>query len=331
MMQPEVPPGPRPVHHTRTGFRNPPGSPRRPAISGELAREAAHFMGELIRLAGHNPLPADHVIPEPLALAGYQQLGQRDKLLWLGHASFLLQLNGTTFLTDPYLTEYAAPVPTRGTRRLIPAAVAIESLPPVDCVLLSHNHYDHLDSKALRRLARRFPQAPVVVPLGLAAMLRQLGFRQVVELDWYQQSRHPQFAITAVPAIHMSRRGLFDFNKTLWCGFALEAGGQRIYFAGDTAYGPVFKDIGERCGPFDLGLVPIGAYQPRSLMASVHTTPEEAVRIGIDINARHLIGMHWGTIRLTTEPMDEPPRRFLAAPGEVSRQVMKIGESLALH
>jgi len=133
-----------------------------------------------------------------------------------------------------------------------------------------------------------------------------------------------------VDVVHMSRRGLLDMNKTLWCGFAIECAGRRIYFAGDTAYGAVFREVGERCGPFDVGLVPIGAYQPRILMSAVHTTPEEAVQIGADIRAQQLIGMHWGTIRLTTEPMLEPKERFLAVDSLLPRRVMKIGETLTL-
>lgn len=316
-------------HHTRTGFRNPPGSPKRAAITAEVAREAAHFMGELLRLAGNNPFPEDHALSETDALDCYEKQGN-NKLLWLGHASFLIQLDGITFLTDPYLTDYASPVPTPGTKRLFPSAISIEKLPQVDCILVSHNHYDHLDTKALKLLAQRFPDAQVCVPLGLIPLLRGQGFRNVVELDWYEQWLGNQYSITGLPAIHMSRRGLLDMNKTLWCGFAIECGDYRVFFAGDTAYGPVFREVGARCKPFDLGLVPIGAYQPRTLMSSVHTTPEEAVQIGADINARQLVGMHWGTIRLTTEPMLEPRDRFLAVSSELPRRVMKIGETLAL-
>ncbi|MBA53283.1 MAG: CMP-N-acetylneuraminate monooxygenase [Pseudomonadales bacterium] len=317
-------------HHTKNGFRNPPGSPTRPAVSAEIAREAAHFAGELMRLAGDNPFPSDHSLTEEQALAGYNRLADQDKILWLGHASFLIQLGGVTFLTDPYLTDYASPVPSRSTKRLLPAAIDIDRLPRVDCILVSHNHYDHLDTKALGRLARRFTQAQVVVPLGLIPIMQKQGFDNVVELDWYDQQQWDRYQVTALPAVHMSRRGLFDLNKTLWCGFALQCNGKQIYFAGDTAYGAVFKEIGQVIGGFDLGLVPIGAYQPRSLMSSVHTTPEEAILIGEDIGARRLVGMHWGTIRLTTEPMLEPKERFLAAQSDLPRLVMKIGESLAI-
>lgn len=321
---------PEKTHHTKHGFRNSPGSPSRPPISAELAREAAHFAGELMRLAGDNPFPSDHVLSETRALDEYHAIGNQDKILWLGHASFLIQLGGITFLTDPYLTDYASPVPSRSTKRLIPSAISIERLPKVDCILVSHNHYDHLDTRSLVLLATRFYDAQVIVPLGLKTILNKQGFRHVQELDWYDRADRSGYSIAALPAIHMSRRGLFDLNKTLWCGFAIECNNQRIYFAGDTAYGEVFKEIANRFDGFDLGLVPIGAYQPRSLMASVHTTPEEAVLIGEDLGAKKLIAMHWGTIRLTTEPMLEPKERFLAANSRVPRHVMKIGETLAL-
>lgn len=317
-------------HHKPTGFRNPPGSPRGWRLTRELAREAAHFLGEMQRLAGHYPFPADHVIPEAESLRQWQALGDANKILWLGHACFLLQLAGRTILTDPYLTEYASPVPLRTTRRLVPAAIRIGQLPAVDTILVSHNHYDHLDAPALKQLAARFPGARVHVPLGLGALMSSLGFRQITEQDWFDRHEHEALAVTAVPAVHMSRRGLMDTNSTLWCGFRCDVADYSVYFAGDTAYGATFADIGARLGPCDLGLVPIGAYQPRTLMAPVHATPEEAVRIGEDLGARRLIGMHWGTIRLTTEPMLEPPGRFLAAPGAIPRQVMRIGESLAL-
>ena len=318
-------------HHTLKGFRNPKGSPRRPPLSTELAREAAHFMGEMLTTLSSNPFPADHVIPEPVALEQYCALQAPQKLLWLGHACFLLQFNKTTVLTDPYLTDYASPIPTRSTKRLVPAAISIDHLPKVDVILISHNHYDHLDTKALVALAKRFPNARVVVPLGLSVLLKKQGFEHITELDWYGDVIIDQLKLTAVPAIHMSRRGVTDMNKTLWCGFAIQSGECNVYFAGDTAYGPEFKIIGQKLGPFNLGLVPIGAYQPRALMRAVHTDPEEAVAIGEDIGALRLIGMHWGTIRLTTEPMMEPKARFLQAASNIPRQTLRIGESVAFE
>jgi N-acyl-phosphatidylethanolamine-hydrolysing phospholipase D len=321
---------PAKYHHRPDGFRNPPGSPPGHRITAELAREAAHFLGELVRLAGHYPFPDDHVIPQEQAIALLQAQTAPRTITWLGHASFLLQLDGRVLLTDPFLTDYASPVPSVAVKRLVPPGIAIEHLPVVDTVLISHNHYDHLDARALSLLARRFPHALVCVPLGLRDLVQKQGFTHVVELDWYDRHADRELVVMAVPAVHTSRRGIGDTNRSLWCGFRCEINDYSCYFAGDTAYGEVFADIGNRLGPCDLGLVPIGAYQPRVLMAPVHATPEDAVQIGVDLGVRQLIGMHWGTIRLTTEPMLEPAQRFLAAPGAVPRRVMRIGETLAL-
>ena len=321
---------PAKFHHTRSGFRNPEGSKQRPKFNVSIAREAAAFAAELFRSAGQNPFPEQHVIPETSSLQGYHHTESHNKLLWLGHASFLLKLGSHSILTDPYLTDYASPMPSRSTKRLIPAAISINKLPVVSCIVISHNHYDHLDTQALSLLAKRFPDVLVCVPLGLKALLERSGFNQIVELDWYDQHRHVDLMVTGLPAIHTSRRGINDHNHSLWCGFAIEANGYRVYFAGDTAYGPAFKQVGKSVGGFDLGLVPIGAYQPRSLMETVHATPEEAIQIGLDMGAKRLVGMHWGTIRLTTEPMQEPKQRFLAAKQAIPRAVLRIGETIPL-
>ncbi len=317
------------AHHGPKGFRNPDGSRAGHVFSVELAREAAHFMAGMSR-AWSEPHPFDesHVLPVDQALAGWNAVGNEARALWMGHASFLMEIAGTRVLTDPFLCDYASPVPMPGTRRLVPSAIPVSLLPGVDIILLSHNHYDHLDVPAMKQLSARFPGVRVVVPLGLAGLMRELGFRHVLERDWWDTLRIESLSITLVPAIHTSRRGVGDTNQSLWCGFVFGDGRDSVYFAGDTAYGGVFRDIGQRCGPVSLGLVPIGAYLPRALMAPVHCTPEEAVLIGADVGARHLVGMHWGTIRLALEPMDEPPKRFLSAPGGPSRQVLRIGETL---
>jgi len=189
-------------------------------------------------------------------------------------------------------------------------------LPPLDVVLLSHSHYDHLDKPAVRRLAKAHPQATWVVPLGLATYLRGWGVREIVELDWWQETVVNALRITATPARHFSARRLGDRNRTLWCGFAFELDGTRAFFAGDTAYHQEFGDVGARCGPFDFVMIPIGAYAPRWFMHVVHVDPDEAVQIYQDLVKPHagsprplMLGIHWGTFRLTDEPMDEPPRR----------------------
>jgi len=238
---------------------------------------------------------------------------------WIGHSTVLLQFGGLNILTDPVFGQRAFPVQWAGPRRVMDPALALDALPPLDVVLLSHSHYDHLDKSAVRRIARAHPDATWVVPLKLGPYIRGWGVREVVELDWWQQAVVRGLRVTATPARHFSARRLGDRNKTLWCGFAFETRGVRALYAGDTAYHPEFGDVGARCGPFDFVMIPIGAYDPRWFMHVVHVDPEEAVQIYKDLIAPHgdvgpplMLGIHWGTFRLTDEPMEEPPRRTLS-------------------
>jgi N-acyl-phosphatidylethanolamine-hydrolysing phospholipase D len=237
---------------------------------------------------------------------------------WIGHSTVLLQAGGLNILTDPMFSERASPVQWIGPRRIMPPALALESLPPLDVVLLSHSHYDHLDKSSVKRLARLHPDATWVAPLALGAYLRGFGVRNIVELDWWQRAEVRGVSVTATPARHFSARRLGDRNKTLWCGYAVEVAGRRIYFAGDTAYHPEFGTIAERCGPFEFVMMPIGAYDPRWFMHVMHVNPDEAIQACVDMRASHpgqpmplVLGIHWGTFRLTDEPMDEPPRRAM--------------------
>ncbi len=235
---------------------------------------------------------------------------------WIGHATVLLQVGGRNILTDPMFGERAFPVQWIGPRRVMPPAVAIDALPPLDIVALSHSHYDHLDKTSVRRIAHAHPDATWVVPLRLGRYIRPWGVRRIVELDWWDGADIDGVRVTATPARHFSARRAGDRNRTLWCGFAFDVAGRRSYFAGDTAYHPEFAPIGSRLGPFDLAMIPIGAYDPRWFMHVVHVDPEEAVRLYRDLVSAHpaaplplMLAIHWGTFRLTDEPMDEPPRR----------------------
>ena len=231
---------------------------------------------------------------------------------WIGHASFLVQLGGLNILTDPVLSRRTSPVQWAGPARLAPLGLTFDALPKIDVVLISHNHYDHLDDPTVRRLAKR--DAPVfVVPLGLGEWFAKRGIGNVTELDWWQSAEPLGLKVHAVPAQHFSGRGAGDRNRTLWCGFVYEKDGQRHYFAGDTGYGPDFADIGTRFAPIDVAMIPIGAYDPRTFMRPVHVDPDEAVRIHQDVGSRLSLAMHWGTVRLTLEPLDEPPARLSAA------------------
>lgn len=237
----------------------------------------------------------------------------QDSLTWIGHSSFLLQLGGLNLLTDPHFTARASPLSFAGPARLNPPGLALHELPPIDLVLVSHNHYDHLDEDSVRAIARRHPQARFLVPQGLAAWLRRRGIGRVTELDWWGAAQHGAARISAVPVQHFSGRGLHDRDATLWCGFVLEQNGRRVFFAGDTGYSRDFADIAGRFPPMDLCLLPIGAYEPRWFMGPVHVNPAEAVRIHQDLRSRLSVAMHWGTFRLTTEPLDEPPRLLAQA------------------
>jgi N-acyl-phosphatidylethanolamine-hydrolysing phospholipase D len=239
---------------------------------------------------------------------------------WVGHSTVLLQFGGLNVITDPVFSQRAFPVQWMGPRRIMDPALAIDALPPLDVVLLSHNHYDHLDKPAVKRIAKAHARAVWVVPLGLGAYVRGFGAREIVELDWWEETTVAAgLRVTATPARHFTARRLGDRNKTLWCGFTFERHRKRAYFAGDTAYHPLFGEICARCGPFDFVMIPIGAYAPRWFMERVHVDPEEAVQIYQDLIAPHasaplplMLGIHWGTFRLTDEPMDEPPRRTAA-------------------
>lgn len=294
-------------HREGDVFVNPPGSPERGGGFGEWA-------GFLWRGYTGRPepdsIPDGHVLPPQSVREGMAAAG--DRLTWLGHSTFLIRLAGVTLLTDPFLTSHASPIPPLGPRRFTPPALAPEAVPPVDVLLLSHNHYDHLDRPTLERLSGR-GRTSVVLPLGVGRYVHDLGFGRLLEMDWEQTVELHGITVTAVPAIHFSARSLFDRNRTLWCGFIVRGGGRTLYVAGDTTYGPVFADIGRRHGPVDVALVPIGAYEPRHLMRGSHCTPEEAVMIGRDLGAGRLVAKHWGTIRLTDEPPFEPPDRFRAA------------------
>jgi N-acyl-phosphatidylethanolamine-hydrolysing phospholipase D len=194
--------------------------------------------------------------------------------------------------------------------------LTLEALPPIDFVLVSHDHYDHLDLPTLQRLAKRNPGARFYVPLGNGALLREAGIPSVVELDWTGSLRHGGVSIHCLPAQHWSRRTLGDTHARLWASWAVVAENRRFYYAGDTGYFPGFAEIGEALGPFDLAALPIGAYAPRAMMEASHMSPEEAWRAALDLGAQRALGVHFGTFDLSDEPLDEPPRRFREAARE---------------
>lgn len=325
----------RPFHHLPDGtFRNPKGSPKR--SMGRL-KHAGPFFFEMLKLGMRKvEVPDGHVLPrtEAVASLGEHLSETGDFLTWLGHAAFFIRIGGLNVLTDPYLTTYAGPAGL-GPRRFVKCGVPLSALPRIDLLVVSHNHYDHLDERALARLPDK-AHMTVVVPLRLAPFFHERGFPNVVELDWHQSHKIKGVTVTALPVVHWSRRSGFDTNRTLWAGFQLRSDDHNLFFGGDSGYASVFKEIGEQYGPFDTALLGIGAYEPRAMMKASHANPEEAVQMGRDLRASRVVGMHWGTVLLTVEPPFEPPERFRKAganqgyaPEDV--WIMSIGETRPLR
>jgi L-ascorbate metabolism protein UlaG (beta-lactamase superfamily) len=231
---------------------------------------------------------------------------------FVGHSTFLIQTAAGNILTDPMYSQRAGPFNLMGPRRVRQPAVRLDDLPPIAIVLLSHNHYDHCDLRTLGLLASRFDPI-VVTPIGNGRLVRSAGVRRVEELDWWQHATTAPMPVTLTPAHHFSARSPFDKNRALWGGFEIMAGDVRIYFAGDTAYGPFFRDLPQRLGPIDLALLPIGAYEPRWFMHVVHMNPEEAVQAHLDLESSQSLAMHFGTFQLTAEGIDEPVRDLAEA------------------
>ena len=252
------------------------------------------------------------------------------QLTWIGHATFLVTLGGKRILVDPVFNTRLGPV-----SRLTAPGMAIDALPPIDLVLVTHNHRDHLDPWSLSRLARG-PGAPqFVVPLGNGDLMKSAGAEAITELDWWQSTEVGGLAVTLVPARHWSMRFPWDRNDMLWGGFVIRGPEGAAYHSGDTAFFDGFAEIGERLGPIDWAMLPIGAYEPRWFMKPQHMGPEEAVEAARLLGARRLVAMHWGTFKLTDEPIGEPPVRARAAfekAAEPGRElwILDVGETRAL-
>jgi L-ascorbate metabolism protein UlaG (beta-lactamase superfamily) len=273
----------------------------------------------------------DTAFPVPPASVPPDELG----VTFVNHSTFLLRLGGVNVLTDPIWSERASPLGIAGPRRVRRPGLPFDRLPPIHLVLVSHNHYDHMDLPTLRRLQSRFrPQ--LLTSLGNRTYLARKGLGRVAELDWWQSYRFgPELEVTLTPAQHFSARGPFDRNRTLWGGFFLATARHRVYFAADTGYCEHFNQVRDRLGPVDVALLPIGAYAPRWFMRRAHLNPEEAVQAHRDLATPLSIAMHFGTFQLTDEAIDEPVRELEIArlrervPPERFR-VLGFGETLVL-
>jgi len=253
------------------------------------------------------------IVPRPGArLVPYDRaaMERNPSITWIGHSTMLVRMDGATFLTDPVFSERASPVSFAGPKRLVPPGVPLDALPPIDFALLSHDHYDHTDIPTIEALAKRGTR--FIVPLKLGDLVRDAG-GDAVELDWWQHVNIGRVRVSCVPAQHFSGRSPGGHNQRLWAGWVVAGPTRRFYHAGDTGYFKGFTEIGKRLGPIDLAALPIGAYDPPSIMRFIHLNPEQAVQAATDLGARHVIGMHFGTFDLTDEPPDEPPQRFHAA------------------
>lgn len=258
-------------------------------------------------------------------------------LTWLGHSTFLVQIGGLNILTDPHLGQRASALPFLGPKRVVPPALHASQLPPIHAVVLSHDHYDHLDRRTLNRLIKQKGGPPqFFVPLGLKGRLHSGDYPLCTELDWWQWAQLSRVILHCVPAHHESGRLPWEHDGSLWCGWVIEHGGFRFYFAGDTGYSPALLEIGRRFPGLNLAALPIAGHASRWRQPGMMLSPEAAVRIHREIGARRSVAMHWGSFAVDRQPLAVPPRRLemasLAAglfPDEF--QVMRVGQTLSLH
>jgi N-acyl-phosphatidylethanolamine-hydrolysing phospholipase D len=286
------------------------------------ARTGRHILRWGIERIGQslppNPRPSDLPVATSNVAQPRTPAGEL-RITWVGHATFLVQIDGWNVLTDPQWSQRAFPVQWAGPRRFVPPGLPFDALPPIDVVLISHDHYDHLDSTTVRRLADRHPDALWVSPLGYERWFRRRGVQRLVSLDWWHTVHHTRgherLDIVALPAQHWTSRTPFDRQRRLWASFAIRSGREiAVYFAGDSGYFNLYPEIGRRIGRQHAVLMPIGAYEPRWFMAPAHMNPEEAVQAYRELNSDGcFVAMHWGTWRLTDEDPLDPPRRAAAA------------------
>ena len=260
---------------------------------------------------------------------------EQPSVTWIGHSTLLVWFNGKTILTDPIFSTRASPFSIIGPKRVVPPALSLHELPPIDFVVISHSHYDHLDLKTIKELAIKRKKTVFFVPLGLKDLLEGVGARKVFEMDWWDEIRMDDMTFIATPAHHWSARSLLDRNKSLWASWMIVSQNFRFWFGGDTGYSDDFTEIRKRVGEPDLAAIPIGAYSPRSFMKNSHVNPREAVDIFLDLGAKKAVAIHWGTFKLSTELLDEPPEKlqFALEAKNISQDLFKVlghGETLFL-
>lgn len=232
---------------------------------------------------------------------------KHDAVWWLGHSTVLFKLGKQTVLTDPVYSDRISPITFAGPKRHTPAAATVEELPEINVVVISHDHYDHLDLPSIKALLKRFPNIEFLVPLGLKLLMKQQGARRISEMDWWDSHTVDKTLFTFVPARHWSARGLLDKNASLWGGWVMNNHKRNLYFMGDTGYSSQLAEISQRLGKIDFAAIPIGAYAPRWMMEAQHIDPAQAIQLHQELDCRRSLGIHWGAFELADEPLDEPP------------------------
>ena len=335
---------PQKPHHTQSGFKN--------NHNSQVEKPFGDFMRwQLNRLQKGLPLAAKTVTAtvqadvKAIHANAVAQGAMQPAVTWIGHATMLVQASGLNVLTDPVFSERASPVQFAGPKRAQPPGLRIDELPPIDVVVLSHNHYDHLDKNSVKALAGIAQAATLfIVPLGLKDWFSEQGIHNVKELDWWESVTVNGVEFVFTPVQHWSARALGDKSQTLWGGWAVFGPDFHWYFSGDTGYSQDFLDTQKRFAPrqtaalgggFDIALIAVGAYEPRWFMKEQHVNPAEALQIHQDLQAKRSVGVHWGTFALTDEPLDQPPADLataLAAKGLTQEDffLMAVGETRRL-
>ncbi len=324
----------KPYHHLSDGsFRNPKGSPE---SDSNFKWSFKIFNKEKKKL--DMKIPKDHVIEKKIVLSNLEGFKNDDYITWIGHATFLIKLGNTTIITDPVFSKNAGPL-FFGPKRFTEPALTLKEIPKTDLFLLTHNHYDHQDMRTIKNFP--FKDSKVLLPLKLGKYFTRNGYRDVNEMDWYEEIKiNDELKVTFLPAVHWSKRSLTDTNKTLWGNFLIKYKDKKILFACDTGVGNIYKELGDKFGPIDLTLINIGAYNfypmiPLKDKSAYHTNPEEALSIARDLKSKKAIGMHWGTFVLSLEPIMEPRKRFKDSAEQYGFKredaiIFKIGEFQSL-